>query len=135
MTKFILIAALVALIPSSAPFDDFPGGCDPPLYFEGEELDNSQLMFSTKMAKTLINRERGNVIFSPYSTYRVLLLLFLGANGKTKQSLQTTLHLNWLESKDILQELYIEHGYQLLGQENGFSFVEKLYIESGAQLL
>lgn len=132
MIKIILIVALVTLIP-------FTLCRESALLDERKELSFSQLGFSSSMVKTLINSERGNVIFSPYSTYRVLLLLFFGANGDTEQSLRTTMNLNWVQSKDSLQQLYLKENQalenRLLKQENGFGSVDKLYVETGTELL
>lgn len=133
MSKFILISAFVILIPLvwSSCESDY------------QHFSHGQQKFSVSFLKALNKQElqggnQGNLIFSPYSIHRVLLLAYFGAKGKTKESLENVLNLkNWVESKDDIREIYKSNKKEFekqQQQEYGFSSVDKMFVKTGAQL-
>lgn len=70
---------------------------------------NGQHDFSISMLKTLEkNYPNKSHVFSPHSTYRVLLLTYLGLRLKdlTVESLEHGMHLEWANSEDDVVEAY-----------------------------
>lgn len=117
MKKIVLFAAFAILIPFALSYH--------------KKLSYSELQFSSSMLKKMMETANGNIVFSPYSTYRVLLLLFFGSNGATKQSLQQVLNLDWIESVEVLQQMYLtdkqEPENRIRQQENGFSTTDAIF--------
>lgn len=124
MNKLILFAAFAVFIPFALSYH--------------EELSYAEVGFASSFLNRLMEKERGNIAVSPYSIYRVLLLLFFGSNGNTKQSLQRALNLDWIESDEILQQMYLtdkqEPEMRMIQNANGFSCADRIFFEKGSQL-
>lgn len=138
MNKFILIATFAALMPLTWS-SVFPGGLN------SKNYAISQRKFSASLLKSLNNRDeingnRGNIIFSPYNIHHVLSLIYYGAKGATKDSLEKVLNFTPFinDKKDMLNTYHAnKQKYSSYRQqhENEFGLVDRLFIKPEAQLL
>lgn len=78
-----------------------------------------------------------NQFFSPHSTYRALLLAYFGAEGKTKESLERTLHLEWAKNKSEVSTAYQKESKARAGRsfrDIQFNSVDKIYVANQVEL-
>ncbi|GIY25363.1 hypothetical protein CEXT_153571 [Caerostris extrusa] len=82
---FVNFAALILVIPRVSS--------EYPLSFMYEHLMDSILDFSMTGFNLLVQNspQQGNVLYSPFSIYNVLMMAHLGARGKTAQQICNTL--------------------------------------------
>lgn len=78
-------------------------------------------------------------IISPHSIYRALLLAYFGAEAKTKESLESSLFLDWAMGSrfTVAKEFDIEwrvRAERHYGHEVEFSTVEEIYVTKAAEL-
>lgn len=132
MNKFILSAVFVAL---------FPLAWSNSISIETHEnFSTAERQFSVSFLKLLNEQQQkskngGNLIFSPYSIHRVLFLASLGANGKTKDRLESVLNLqDYGYSKEMANLLYAANKFRY-EQSSAFSSADKLFVDQGAKLL
>lgn len=127
MRRFILIVAFIVLMPLA--------WCRINFFDYYERFAAGERKFSVSFLKSLNEYQRGNLIFSPHSIYSALTLAYLGANGKTKESLEEVLHLkDRIGNKKEAHELYLRNK-QYHNESYGFNTVDKLYIKPGVELL
>lgn len=78
------------------------------------------------------------MVFSPHSIYRCLLLIYLGAEGETEQSLKKGLHLNWAPNKEAVAKAFKAEWIARAGRKFTntieMDLVDKIYITEKANL-
>ncbi|GJQ67308.1 hypothetical protein Trydic_g8208 [Trypoxylus dichotomus] len=76
---------------------------------------------------------KGNIFFSPYSTYHALLLAYFISAGKTEQFLKSVLHLHQTMDKVDLMSAYKTDKYltqfRAQEQEYDFSNANRIYVD------
>lgn len=66
-----------------------------------------RLKFAISLLEALQKEEaKENILFSPHSVYRTLLLAYFGAAGETETAFKNTLGLDWFKSKADVENLY-----------------------------
>lgn len=102
MWILVIIAVIPFIATHSIPFTDEHDN-------EPYRLYNGQHDFSISMLKTLEkNYPNKSHVFSPHSTYRVLLQTYLGLelSELAVESLERGMHLEWANSENDVVEAY-----------------------------
>lgn len=131
MNSSVVTIALVALIPSFVWSQCFTQNNS--VKITADRLYDGQRKFSVVLLDALQKaRPNESLFFSPHSTYRALLLTYLGANGKTEQSLKKLLHLEQSKSK---ADIWYAYEFEKRARQNRvrrqsieFTSVDKLYV-------
>lgn len=102
-------------------------------------LYRGQSQFALSMLKSLNNEKpQNNHIFSPHSTYRALVLAYFGAEGKTKETLEKSMYMNWAKSRSDVADAYkaelIARSERFLGRKLQFNSVDRLFVSQEAIL-
>lgn len=123
MLKIWIFAAIAVAVAYGDDSDDLYRG---QRYFAGNMLDSLRQL-----------HPKENLFFSPHSTYKMLLLAYLGANGKTQQSMAEGMFLEYarLEDKSSLVSAYKRAARARRSRSSiKLNSVDKVYITKDAQL-
>lgn len=98
---------------------------------QAQQTDYPQLNFSISLLNLLQKDEPNESIFySPYSVYRLLLLVYFGAGGDTENELKTVLGLT--KSKENVHHAYnlekIQQAKRFKDLQIEFTWAEKIYV-------
>lgn len=78
------------------------------------------------------------VFFSPQSIYRVLILTYFGAGGKTKEALERGLFLDWATHRSEVAEAFDvewkERAQRVFEKEIQLASFERLFIAKDVEL-
>lgn len=104
------------------------------------KLYEGQQHFAIELLKTIYQHTKGyNLVFSPYSIYNLLLLMYFGSNGKTEEALYNILHLNWANDKGEVARAYLlDHNIRKIDSVNRsmeFISIDKIYFARQLDLL
>lgn len=131
--KMLLIWIFAAI---TVAVTSFPSNHTDDLSFQ---LYRGQSKFALALLKSLRKIVPGeNLIFSPHSTYRTLLLAYMGSNGQTKIELEKHLYLDWANDKTDITDAYkietIARAERFACNSIQFNSVDKIYVTNDAQL-
>lgn len=102
-------------------------------------LYRGQSSFALSMLKTLEKQNpQKNHIFSPHSTYRALLLTYFGIEGKTKNAMEKSMHMDWAEGRSDVADAYkaelMARSERFLGHPLQFNSVDRVYVSQNVEL-
>lgn len=131
MNKSFVVVALLAALQSFVWCQCFTQNNS--ITITADKLYNGQRKFSLVLLDALQKaRPNESLFFSPYSTYRALLLTYFGANGKTEQSLRKLLQLEYSQRK---VDIWYAYEFEKRARQNRvrrqsieFRSVDKLYV-------
>lgn len=130
-SSVVTIAVVALIIPSVVWSQCFTQNNS--VKITADRLYDGQRKFSVVFLDALQKaRPNESLFFSPHSTYRALLLTYLGANGKTEQSLKKLLQLAQSKSK---ADIWYAYEFEKRARQNRvrrqsieFTSVDKLYV-------
>lgn len=131
MNIFILIAALVALIP-------FAWSHMHSRQYDHRYYEMGQKEFSISFLQSLNKQETGNggnLFFSSYSIHRALTMTYFGADNKTRYELERVLDFKYKETGEIMKNYFLNKvEFKRRQQDNGYKPVDKMFIQTGTLL-
>lgn len=101
------------------------------------QLAAGETKFATDLFQSVYQSNRNrNILISPYSVYRALLLAYLAADGDTERSLTRALHLDWARgNKDQVYAAFVSDGEaDASRQQQGvakISVADRLFVDQG----
>lgn len=130
MLKICVLAA-IAIIVASTPVRKDPF-----------RLCGGQSQFTVSVMMTLMkDNPETNIFFSSHSSYRALLLAYMGSTGATEQALKKHLFLDWANDKTNVANAYKFEWLTKqvrtaarVGKAVRFNSVDKLYLANSVQL-
>lgn len=126
---WVLFAFVVAVSSSTYKLQEIDGNF---------RLYHGQRQFAMSMLNVLTKSNPESFFFSPHSTYRALILAYMGAEGRTKENLRASMFLDWANDKTNVMSAYklesIARSARFADKSIQFNSADKLYVTQNAQL-